>query len=60
MNRIFYAGVCNVHDSLLFFLSNQGPSHPLKQQTLTYRKTLTSESNDLKARQIKVKAGEAF
>ncbi|KAK2557771.1 Nephrocystin-4 [Acropora cervicornis] len=32
----------------------QGPSHPIKQQTLTYRKTLTSESNDLKARQIKV------
>lgn len=43
-----------------FFLSNQGPSHPIKQQTLTYRKTLTSESNDLKARQIKVKVGGAF
>ena len=33
----------------------QGPSHPLKQQFQTYLKTSTSEDNNLKPRQIKVK-----
>ncbi|KAJ7394786.1 Nephrocystin-4 [Desmophyllum pertusum] len=32
----------------------QGPSHPLKQQTQTYLKTSTSEENNLKPRQVKV------
>lgn len=32
----------------------QGPSHPLKQQTQTYLKTSTSQDNNLKPRQIKV------
>lgn len=40
---------------MIYPFSPQGPSHPLKQQTQTYLKTSTSEENNLKPRQIKVR-----